>query len=346
MKVLLIGTEFFGYCDSLKENLQKLGNEVYVYHLKSEWRKTFEGKVYEKCHKIYWKLKGYNEVVGIHPPKAKAAESQNAYDMYQSIKPDVVINFGCYMLSKEVVKQMEAAYKVLWVYDGFERLIKIHDTFKYYDDVYTFERDDIPKFKKIGINAKFLPLCADENVYYPIDTDCRQIDLCFVGALIQERVEMFRKVHKMFPNITMQIYGHYVSRYNIIERIRRRRRHEETYLINRNIKPAEVNELYSKSKININLQRSQSKYGANIRLFEILATNSFQLVNSNAYVEDCFSDCLDTFKSDEEMFDKIKYYLEHRNEREYKASKGYNKVVKEDLFINRARAIMDNIQMT
>lgn len=240
---------------------------------------------------------------------------------------------------------MEAVYKVLWVYDGFERLIKVHDTFKYYNDVYTFERDDISKFNNIEINAKFLPLCADEKVYYPIAAKKKSIDLCFVGALIQERVEMFRKLHKMFPDIVMQIYGHYVSRYNIIGRIRRRIGHEETYLTNSNLKPAEVNELYSKSKININFQRKQSQYGANIRLYEILATNSFQLVNSNDYIEDCFSDCLETFKSDEEMYDKIQYYLEHEEERECKALNGYYKVANEDLFINRAKTIMNNIQL-
>lgn len=343
MRILLIGTTFFGYCDSLKSNLEKLGNEVHIYYLSDEWRKSFKGKIYEKYQKMYWKMKGQNDIVGIHPPKAKMTESRKVYDMYQKIKPDVVINFGGYMLSKEVVNQMEAVHKVLWVYDGFERLINIYDTFKSYDDIYTFERNDIPKFNDIGINAKFLPLCADEKVYYPIVTENKSIDLCFVGALIQERVTMFRKLHKMFPDITMQIYGHYISRYNIIGRIRRRLAHEGTYLTNRNLKPAEVNELYSKSKININFQRKQSQYGANIRLYEILATNSFQLVNSNTYVEDCFSDCLETFQSEEEMSQKIQYYLKHENEREDKALNGYNKVTKEDLFINRARTIMDNI---
>lgn len=68
---------------------------------------------------------------------------------------------------------------------------------------------------------------------------------------------------------------------------------------------SEVNNLYSRAKICINLHHEQSKDGCNQRFYEILASESFQIVDYNEYIIKNYGDKVDNFKTYEELKNEI-----------------------------------------
>ena len=150
-------------------------------------------------------------------------------------------------------------------------------------------------------------------------------------------------IKKKLPQINVQVYGYYVGKFDYIKKYKRVHSIEKEIFTNTSLPPDKVNELYSRSKICLNINKQQTVYGGNMRLYEILATNSFQITNFNDYIEDEFCGCVESYKNTEELLQKIVYYLDHENERKAIAQRGYDKVMKSELFYHRAKKILDDV---
>lgn len=109
--------------------------------------------------------------------------------------------------------------------------------------------------------------------------------------------------------------------------------------------PNYIKEMQS-SKICFNLSMS---YDINAKYFEILSSGSFMLTNYNKnfhkfleyneYVEKMF------YYSEDDLGEKIKYYIENDNEREMIASKVKDFIYSNHTWENRAQLILDNIKL-
>lgn len=342
MKILLIGTDYFQYTDALKGAFNKLGHDVEVCILKDTWSSTLGGKIYTVGWNLYKKIIQKPNELYRQPDFLRVRESEKTLKIYREFQPDVVVVFAAYMITPEALRQMEHCHKVLWIFDSIYNLSKIYKTLSFYNTIYTFEGTDLGFFEENGYSAKFLPLCADETIYKPQSYE-KSIDVFFVGSMSNERVEFFRRLYKAIPDINMCIYGRYVGKYDYIGKYKRKKNQEEKYFTNRFLSPAEINEYYSKSKICLNIHHNQTKYGGNMRLFETLAAGGFQMVNENDYIKENFMGGVVTYKDEQDLIDKIKYYLEHDEERSVISKLGHEKVMKDDLFINRAQYILDNL---
>lgn len=110
--------------------------------------------------------------------------------------------------------------------------------------------------------------------------------------------------------------------------------------MNCGLTPDAVNDLYARSKICINLHRAQSRYGANIRLYELMAARAFQITDSNPYIEKHFKGCLEIFHNSSELLQLLKHYLNNEEERNRISFRGYQKALESELFIHRAEALL------
>ena len=86
--------------------------------------------------------------------------------------------------------------------------------------------------------------------------------------------------------------------------------------------------VYYSAKINLNITLRSIESGIPLRIFDIMSVGGFVLSNWQPEIEELFEEGKEiaTFKSPEEMLEKVDYYLNHEEERLKIAVNGYRKV--------------------
>lgn len=165
--------------------------------------------------------------------------------------------------------------------------------------------------EKYGMPDSFwLPYAASKKHHLIEYTKHKIRDLVFIGGLLPERARICEK----FNIQCLNVYG-----------------------------PDYIRELQS-SKICFNQSMS---YDINAKYFEILSSGSFMLTNYNEHFHkfvDYNSDIEKMFyKNEEELGDKIKFYLENEKEREDISYRVKEYIYKNHTWHNRAKTILENI---
>lgn len=184
------------------------------------------------------------------------------------------------------------------------------------------------KFKSIDkLKIKdwhFLPHAADPKAY-PHFEILKKYDVSFIGH-IQDivnyngftRIDMLDRVFKEFPNFFFGTRTPIDPAKNMFE---------------------DASKRFCESRIVLNVS---IKDDLNMRLFEILSSGSFQLTNWLPTLEDIgLKDGihLATYKTLDEMVEKIKYYLGHEEEREKIAQTGHEEFMKKHTYQHRIETI-------
>lgn len=96
------------------------------------------------------------------------------------------------------------------------------------------------------------------------------------------------------------------------------------------------------SKINLNLTSKSIKTGVPLRIFDIMGAGGFLLTNYQQELPEYFTigQDLDVYESEEDLLEKIHYYLSHEEERRQIAENGRNKVRKYYTWKQRIEDIM------
>lgn len=88
--------------------------------------------------------------------------------------------------------------------------------------------------------------------------------------------------------------------------------------------------IFHNSKINLNITSKSIREGLPLRIFDILGCGGFLITNYQPELDSLFTvgEDLELYTCDEELMDKIAYYLSHPKRREEIAWNGYEKVKK------------------
>lgn len=90
----------------------------------------------------------------------------------------------------------------------------------------------------------------------------------------------------------------------------------------------EMPKIFHLSKINLNLTSKPIRTGLPLRIWDIMGAGGFVLTNYQSEIPDYFEIGreIEVYSSEEELLDKISYYLMHDGERSEIAKRGYEKV--------------------
>ncbi|MGG6311754.1 CgeB family protein [Paenibacillus macerans] len=193
-----------------------------------------------------------------------------------------------------------------------------------YDVVFTHEIECVPLYRSIGCPEVYhLPLAANPHVFRPVPAKPEyRYDVCFIGNAFWNRVDLFERLVSFLEDKRVLIAGGHWERLP----------HFEQYspFIRQGWVPAEetVN-YYNSSKIVLNIHRptqagQDNRNGRdtpggsiNPRTYEIAGCGAFQLTDVRkdlvAYYHPGYD--IETFQDIEELESKIRYYLEHEEER-------------------------------
>jgi len=188
------------------------------------------------------------------------------------------------------------------------RLEKAHE----FDYVFCAQRKAVDDFIKAGLkNVFWLPHAVCPDAYKPIDA-IKKYDVCFVGHINSyNRAKILDCLFKKFPNF---FFGQ-----RLFE---------------------DAAEIFCRSKVVFN---SAIKDDLNMRVFEVLATRSLLLTEAVPTLDILFKNGvhLVTYKNSEEMLEKAGYYIKHPEEAGKIAQAGYDEVMKNHTFRNRADYILE-----
>ncbi len=154
-------------------------------------------------------------------------------------------------------------------------------------------------FRKVGARAFWIPQGVDTELFTPAPVE-KSFDVVFVGSRTSERAAYVEHLHNSGINVVC--YGEGWK--------------------NKPIFREKLVDVYRKSRIVLNFCRSGA--GFSIRVFQVMGTEAFLLSGYCPDLENFFERGihLGWFKGKKGMVDKIRYYLQHEEEREHIAAAG------------------------
>lgn len=259
----------------------------------------------------------------------------------KSFKPDIMfiylidtyyIPFFMHKIKKMGIKTFTwLGLHPFMVSSGVIRLIRSCDYTFIYDQEY------IKHFNSMNIyNVSVVPLGCDVSFFDSVQPDEQfrtkyGVDVCFVGLFDKYR----EKFLNALTNFNLGIWSWNIYDY-------------KTSLIkyNRGVVYGEnLVKVLKSAKIALNIHREFEKSGGNYRLFEISASGTFQIVDHKNNIKNYFDigKEIETFKDKDDLIEKVKYYLEHPDEREKIAKAGYERVKRDHSLVDRIKKMLDII---
>lgn len=238
----------------------------------------------------------------------------------------------------------------LWLIDSIRRMPENEKKLELYHDVYSFEPADIPYLReKYRISVRYLSGGFDPRIYHVQSTE-KDIDISFIGSSTRKRNQILKKVAEYAKEngLTFQVYGRYWDERYFWKRMRFFRRYAPLgeYVKNSNIPACEVAEVYRRSRICLNIH-IETHDGPNSRIFEILGTKGFQLVDDKATLEQVIQrgEEVETYKNAEDLVEKIAYYLKNPVMAARVVEAGYLRVVKEHDLRKKAAMLLQETEV-
>lgn len=104
----------------------------------------------------------------------------------------------------------------------------------------------------------------------------------------------------------------------------------------------EMPAVFRQSRINLNITMRSIQTGIPQRVWDVLACRGFLITNDQPEISEYFrvGYHLETYRNEEELIDKIKYYLSHEDERIDIAQRGYELVSEKHTIFQRAMSMI------
>ena len=333
-KVLIISTKFRWYSESFADAFRQCGCDVTLHEESLRIEKS-DIKRYIKYRLHLASSKDYEEI--------REEINKRVLEKYNQCKPDLFVVVMGNQITPDTLKIINKSCKtVVLLSDTREKYPYYDCVVPFYSKVYTYELSDLEYYKSIGVNVDALYGLVDEKQYYPIKNCNKNIDLCFVGFMNEERKKILEQLYRDFPELRMEFWGQYLTSHNPIKFLKWFFTRKRKVFKNKVIHYSKVNQIYNSSKICLNLNGVLNVNGWGSRLAEILGTCSFQIAKGNSIIDSEFEKCLVTYGSYEELKKQINEYLNDEKSRSIFANNGYNKVINNFTYKKAAQRILED----
>ncbi|MBI4382930.1 MAG: glycosyltransferase [Nitrospinae bacterium] len=250
-------------------------------------------------------------------------------------KPDLVLALAQAPLTRETIARLKTLNVpvAFWFVEDFRTLTYWPEVAGDYDYFFTIQKGEF--FDKLARqkakNVYYLPQACSSAVHRPLDLDGEEMrnyraDLSFMGAPYYNRIQTFPRLMDFDFKIWGEGWGPNSPLGKHLQNTGRR------------VSTEECVKIYNAARINLNLHSSTCHEGVNPvgdfvnpRTFEIAACSAFQLVDERRELGDLFrvGEEIVAFKDVEDLREKIRYYLEHEEERTAISARGRERVLRE-----------------
>lgn len=183
------------------------------------------------------------------------------------------------------------------------------------------------------LKSLFLPFGVDLSIFYPRETVSKyEFDVAYVGNDIKGDI---RTMKYLFPatNFNFGLFGNWsISPIDLLRHKFIMPDYKKVFrkLSKGKIPQTDVPILYSSAKINLNctLQDCVDWDVITLRTYEVLACKGFLISDKTSIAEKELSDCVIFNDGNDDLIEKIRYYLSHADKAGVIAENGYKYVIK------------------
>ncbi len=275
--------------------------------------------------------------------------NREVYRSAVSFRPDLIIVMKGLRISPATLRQIKEKVKSTKIfninYDDFFSEYKsnvsdyLYESIPIYDCLFTTRQINIRELLHFGAKrVEYLPFCYDPNHLYPVvvtpsEYEKYKSDVVFIGTFEEDRAGKLESL----ANFDLAIWGNRWNRVKRNSKIRKHLRHKDVYEL-------EFSKVLNSSKIALNFFRKGNRDVLNSRTFELPACGSFVIAERTEEQARFFEEGKEIvcFDNEEELKDKVAYYLQHDKERQRIASAALERLQKEDYSVRaRTRAVLD-----
>ena len=272
--------------------------------------------------------------------------------LIESQHPDALIVDNCFPYHPDWLKRL-TLYKVLRTSDGpltaYDRdfaYLHAYDHVLYHSPAYSAEMGMADKLAYCGAKrANFWPMALFDAMHDPsVDEKTllgkpRDRDIIFIGALFPNKMHLLASLKKAFGG-RFQLHGLAGWKKNLYFNVK--------YGLPGWVIPIAGEQyvpLYQRAKIGINVHNRGKYTVGNYRLFELPGNGVMQISDGGEYLSEFFKvgEEIESYETEEELIDKIQFYLNHDEARERIARAGYQRVVRDHRIKLRLRQAADII---
>ena len=204
------------------------------------------------------------------------------------------------------------------------------EEYEKYDYAFISSKKYADKIKnEVNTNVHSLLQCTDPDVFYPEKDECISDEILFVGVTRGVYREIVKDVLK--TNHDVSIYGMGWEEFI-----------DEKYVKGYFIPNDELHKYYSSCKILLNdhWEDMRDEDFPSNRLFDALSCGTFVISDNIPSAETLFEGGIVTYEDENDLDNKINYYLTHEEERVEIAKKGQKIVLENHTFDNRIQKII------
>jgi spore maturation protein CgeB len=241
----------------------------------------------------------------------------------------------------DIYKVIRTSDGPLTAYDRDFAYIHAYDHVLYHSPAYSRDLDMRDKLLYVGArHVDFWPFAIFDAAFDPSHTEeslfarPRDIDVVFVGFPYLGKLPVFARLKKALGS-RLVMHG-FDYRYNLYFNAR----YGWPGWVGPPLTPGrQYVDVYERAKIGFNVHNRGDYTVGSYRLFELPANGVMQISDGGEHLEAFFETGREivSYRTVDEMIDKIRYYLAHGEEREEVARNGYRRAMRDHRIAHRLR---------
>ncbi len=341
MNILIIGkfsADQFGF--HISDTLKDLGHTTSEFDPATKYKNsktTFGRRLHQLNHTIYSNL--------INTAYFREKRKKKLSKLIQEFKVDLTITTHDFLYPDEVsfIKEKTKSPVVMWFPDGIGTAGKAFFMIADYDFIFFQDPYAVITLKNHynKANVFYLPECCNPKYHETVHLSTQDIEkygceITTYGNPHSYRTYFFFQLIDL--NFSVKIWGHQPPIWQKNQRINSLFKGE--YLTNE-----EKAKSVLAAKINLNTLVPAGIYSLNARTFEVAGIGGFQMIQYKPALSNLFDDEneLVSFRTFEELIEKIKYYLNNDELRNKIASAGQKRAYSDHTYLHRLNLILETV---
>ena len=326
----LLMAQHFGTSDVYSYNLKNLGHEAQEIitnddRLQMKWAQENGIRTLSSYRYLSYGLKrimGYNW-------RYKVTKAQ-----IERIKPDVLYIQEGNILPDAFIAKLKPLVKL--IVGQVASPIPSQRTYRSYDLVLTSFPHFVERFRKRGIASEYFRLGFDERVLNEIDVINPKFDVTFVGGISKAHRQGYELLKEVSEQLSLDLFGYGKETLDPSSLAYQHHRGE--------VWGMDMYRILAQSCITLNRHIDAAKnYANNMRLYEATGMGTCLVTDWKENLHELFvpEEEVVTYRSADELVEKVNYLLTHDKERAKIAKAGQERTLREHNYYNRMKELIE-----